>query len=82
MFPQKFGEGSSIKLGNKARSKRNYRGARGKVIKEQDAKRKRNAKKWKGARRMGAGSIDPPNRASLFLTGISQKRLDFASSSS
>ena len=71
-------------LGNGARSRRNYQGARGKIKKEQGAKRND-----KGAVKIGekertsqngreqgergkmsklAGSIDPPNRASIYPT--------------
>ncbi len=57
------GAGSSRKLANGARSKRNYQGTRGKIQKEQGAKRdekravkigkkERALKKWKGAGRM------------------------------
>ncbi len=59
-----MGAGSSTKLGNGARSKRNYHGARGKIKKEQGVKRdekgavkidkkERAPKKWKGAGRAG-----------------------------
>ncbi len=70
------GAGSSIKLGSGARSKRNYQGARGKIKKEQGAKRdekgavkigkKERAPKngreqgEQGKMSKGAGSIDPP----------------------
>ncbi len=74
------GAGSSKKFGNGARSKRNDQGARGKIKKEQIAKRnekgavkigkKERAPKngreqgERGKMSKGAGSMDPPNRAS------------------
>ncbi len=70
------GAGSSKKVGNGARRKRNYQGARGKIKKEQGAKRdekgavkigkKEQAPKngreqgERGKMSKGAGSIDPP----------------------
>ncbi len=75
---QKFGKWSreQQKLGNGARSKRNYQGARGKIEKEQGANRDEKGavkigKKEKvpkiereqgepGKMSKGAGSIDPP----------------------
>ncbi len=70
------GAGSSKKLGNGARSKRNYQGARGKVKKEQGAKRDekgavkigKKERALKNGREQGergkmskrAGSMDPP----------------------
>ncbi len=75
------GAGSSKKLENGARSKRNYQGAREKMKREQGAKRyekgavkigrKERAPKHgreqgeRGKMSKGAGSIDPPNRASI-----------------
>ena len=88
------GAGSSKKWENGAGSKRNYQGARGKIKREQGAKRdEKGAVKMckkerapKNGREQGerdkmskgAGSIDPPNRASyvglqfqlLFLGGF------------
>ncbi len=74
------GAGSSEKLGNVARSKRNYQGARGKIKEEQGAKRDEKgavkiSKKERAPKNgreqgerdkmlKGAGSVDPPNRAS------------------
>ncbi len=70
------GAGSSKKLGNGARSKRNYQGARAKIKKEQGAKRDekgavkigkkerapKNAREQgeRGKMSKGAGSVDPP----------------------
>ncbi len=67
-------------MGNGARSKRNYQGARGKIIREQEAKRdetgavkigktERAPKNGReqgewGKTSIGAGSIDPPNNNS------------------
>ncbi len=72
----KKGAGSSKKVGNGARSKRNYQGARGEIKKEQGAKtdekgavkigQKERAPKNEreqgewGKMSKGAGSIDPP----------------------
>ncbi len=50
------GAGSSKKLGNGARSKRNYQGARGKIKKEQGAKRDE-----KGAVKTGKKERAPKN---------------------
>ncbi len=70
------GAGSSKKMGNGARSKRIYQGARGKIKKEQGAKRDEKGAVKTGKRERasqnereqgerckmskGAGSIDPP----------------------
>ncbi len=70
------GAGSSKKLGNGARSKRNYKGARGKIKKEQGAKTDekgavkigtkgrapKNGREQgeRGKMSKGAGSVDPP----------------------
>ncbi len=50
------GAGSSKKLGNGARNKRNYKGARGRIKKEQGAKRDE-----KGAVKIGQRERAPKN---------------------
>ncbi len=89
------GAGSSKKLGNGAGSKNNYQGARGKISKEQEAKkgekgavkisRKERVLKygWEQGEQVkmskGAGSLDLPTRASIMTIPLAAPKVALVS---